>query len=185
VRKKLLILAVVLILVIAIPLVIAAVTNSQTISVSGTARYPNLPPTPDPTATPTATTTPVSTSFSLFFANGTSYPSTISNADWFYVLVVDPETGHSQQPMPNEITVQNNGNVPINVTATTTIVNLPSDMSLALFAGDGGMHSPLTVGVGQSSTLYIVIELKPTAYNYTPQQSFSYSFGISVTATQA
>jgi hypothetical protein len=87
--------------------------------------------------------------------------------------------------VPNEITVQNNGNVPINVTATTTIVNLPSDMSLALFAGDGGMHSPLTVGVGQSSTLYIVIELKPTAYNYTPQQSFSYSFGISVTATQA
>ena len=183
-RKKLLILAAVLILVIAIPLVIAAVTNSQTISVSGTARYPNLPPTPDPTATPTAKATPVSTSFSLFFANGTSYPSTISNANWFYVLVVDPETGHSQQPMPNEITVQNNGNVPINVTATATNVNLPSDMSLTLFAGDGSMQ-PLTVGVGQSSILYIVIELKPIAYDYTPQQSFSYSFGISITATQA
>ena len=181
-RKKLLILAVISILLIAIPLVIATVTNSQTINVNGTARYPNLPPTPDPTATPSAT--PVSTSFSLYFANGTSYPSTISNANWFYVTVNNPDAGVGAQPNPNEILVQNDGNVPINITASDINVNLPSDMSLSLFYGDGSMQ-PLTVAVGQSSLLYIVVELSPIAYDYTPQQSFSYSFGISVTATQA
>jgi hypothetical protein len=183
-RKRLLVLAVVLILVIAIPIVIAAVTNSQSIHVSGTASYPNLPPatTPTPTPTPTSSST---VKFSLFFPNGTSYPTTISSVNWFYVTVIDPETGHSQQPMPNEIMVQNDGNVPINVTASTTNVNLPSDMSLTLFAGDSGMHSPLPVGVGQSSILYIIIELNPIAYDYTTHQSFSYSFDISIAATQA
>lgn len=186
-RKKLLVFAVVLILVIAVPLVIAQIAQeTQNIHVTGTANYPNLPPgvTPAPSSTPDPTSSPT-VKFSLFFLNGTAFPTTISGNS-LYVFVVDPSHGGSQFAgvNPNEIMVRNDGTVPINVTANAFNVNLPSDMSLTFLAGDSGMHSPLTVGVGQSSTLYIVIEMLPTAYSYTPHQTFSYSFDMSITATQ-
>jgi hypothetical protein len=189
VRKKLLILAVISILLIAIPLVIATVTNSQTINVSGTARYPNLPPTPDPTATPAPSQSPTaSISYSLTLSNGTAYPATLDN----FPLIVEVDNGPIAPTAVGEVfNVTNTCNVPINMTMAATNVNLPSNLGFNLAWGnyDGGS---LTVGVGQSITMWFI----PTAYpssmyypngtlTYTPGATFSYSFDIVITGTQA
>jgi hypothetical protein len=192
VRKKLLILAVISILLIAIPLVIATVTNSQTINISGTARYPNLPPTPDPTATPTAKATPVSTSFSLFFQNGTAVPSTLTDFPT-YGMWLSPQTpgfGGNWAPTDEDtIVVTNTGNVPITITAAAANVNVPSNIDFSfqyqLLTNMTGSPTTNPLAVGQSEPLMLMTSMAPTNTNYVSNGQFSYSFDITVTATQA
>ncbi len=77
-RKKLLLAAVVLILVIAVPIVIAQLANfEQVIHVNGSATYPS-----NSTSTPASTVAPVDSptstlKFSLWFLNGTAFPTSI------------------------------------------------------------------------------------------------------------
>ena len=137
-RRRLSVVAVVLILVIAVPLVIAQVTQTQNIHVTGSAKYsgsPSSTSTPIPTLTSNAASTPT-VKFSLFFPNGTIYPSTISNANWFRVNVINPTLNSTPQPLSNgPIIVRNDGNVPINDTVVASNVNLPSNIRLLLTDG--------------------------------------------------
>ncbi len=197
VRKKLLILVVISILLIAIPLVIATVTNSQTISVSGTASYPNLPATPDPTATPAATAAPVSISFSLSFQNGTAVPSTLTPSSFAdfptYTMWQSPTTpGFGSGWAPTDLdtlVVTNTGNVPITITATASNVNFPSNIDFnfqyEMLTSMTGSPTTSSIAVGQTEPIMLMTNMAPTNTNYVSNGQFSYSFDITVTATQA
>ncbi len=196
-RKKLLILIVISTLLIAIPLVIAAVTSSQTISVNGTANYPSLPSTPDPTATPTATATPASTSFSLSFPNGTAVPSTLTPSSFAdfptYTMWQSPTTpgfGSGWAPTNlDTLIVTNTGNVPITITATAANVNVPSNIDFnfqyGMLTSMTGSPTTSSIAVGQTEAIMLMTNMAPTNTNYASNGQFSYSFDITVTATQA
>lgn len=187
-RKKILIIAIISVLLVAVPLVIATVENQQTtINVSGTASYPNAASTPDPTATPSAS--PVATvSYSLTLPNGTAYPSSLTN----FPLIVEVNNGPIAPVVVGEVfNVTNTGNVPINMTVAATNLNLPSNLSFNLGWGNynGGAS---TVDVGQSITMYFLPTAYPTTLYYpngtltfTPGATFSYSFNIVISAIEA
>ena len=185
-RKKLLIITLIAVLLIAIPLAIATVTNQQTISVSGTAHYPNVA-TPDPTATPTQSPT-ATVSYSLTLPNGTAYPTSLNN----FPLTVEVSNGPVSPSAAGEIfNVTNTGNVAINMTIAAANVNLPSNLAFNLGWGNYNGGST-TVGVGQSITMWFIPTAYPvTMYNpdgsltFTPGAAFSYSFNIVITGTQA
>ncbi len=130
-------------------------------------------------------------SFSLWYtidlhtANGTAFPSTISNLK---LAVVDVNNWGAPPVYPglNEVFVlRNDGNTAINVSLACVNVNLPGNMRMDFEYGNyfGGSW-PISVGVGQSVTLWYVPIVYPTGA-YTPSSTFSYSFDIVVTATQA
>jgi hypothetical protein len=194
-NRKFLFLAIGLILVIAVPLVAAAVNQTQLIHVTGNAKYPhNLPPqtTPTPTPNPPVNTPPGP--FSLFFPNGTAIPTSVTNGA-INTVVVDPMSGHNGGWIPTCIVVRNDGNVPITVNAAVANKNVPSNMDLTLNCGlygtiSGGFGADKAttqqpIQPGQTYYMSMIAFLTPNAYNYQPDQSFSYSFDISVTATQA
>lgn len=195
-NRKFLFLAIALIVVIAVPIVAAAVNQTQTIHVTGNAKYPhNLPPqsSPTPTATAAAASAP-SVQFSLFFPDGKAFPAAVSNNE-INTVVVDPMTGHNGGWIPTLIVVRNDGTVPITVNATVTNKNVPSNMDLTLncgfygtVAGDFGADKATNqqpIQPGQTYYMSLIAFLTPNAYNYQPDQQFSYSFDVSVTATQA
>jgi hypothetical protein len=195
VNRKFLFLAIVLIIVIAVPLVAAAVNQTQTIHVNGNAKYPhNLPPQTTPTPTPTQAASTPSVQFSLFFPDGTALPTTVSNGE-INTVVVDPLSGHNAGWIPTLVIVRNDGTAPITVNATVTNKNVPSNLDLTLncgfygtVAGDYGSDKATNqqpIQPGQTYYMSLIAFLTPNAYNYQPDQAFSYSFDIAVTATQA
>jgi hypothetical protein len=178
--------AVALILVISIPLAIAALQQSQTIHVSR--KYTQ----PIPTATPTTSTNPTSTptsdaptvKFSLWFPNGSAYVMNQDNAPSVYgasnldtngipVNVQSslgaPPTGYAG----GVIIVRNDGNVPISVNTILANVNVPSDIELTLacnpinpatwgnqlngWMGYNNLATGSTVGVGQYAWLSVCV----------------------------
>jgi len=124
----------------------------------------------------------------LTLPNGTIYPGSLYN----FPLTVEVNNGPVSPSAVGEVfNVTNTGTVPINMTIAATNVNLPSNLAFDLGWGNyyGGS---LTVGVGQSIKMWFV----PTAYpvtmyfpngtlTYTPGTSFTYSFDIAITGTQA
>ncbi len=193
-NRKFLFLAIGLILVIAVPLVAAAVNQTQMIHVSGNAKYPhNLPPT-GPTAAPTTSSNTPTVQFSLFFPNGTAYPTTITNGA-LNTVVVDPLSGHNAGWIPTCVVVHNDGTVPISVNAAVTSKNVPSNVDLTLTCGYFGTingafgadqaTSQQPIQPGQYYYMSLIAFLTPNNANYTPDQQFSYSFDVAVTAAQA
>jgi hypothetical protein len=195
-RKKLLILAVISVMLIAIPLAIAAVTNSTTISVKGTANYPNLPATPDPTTAPVVTEAPASASFSLSFLNGTAVPSTLTPSSFAdfptYTMWQSPTaTGFGSGWMPtalDTLVVTNTGNVPITISAAASNVNVPSNIDLSfqyeMLTSPTGSPTTSSIAPGQTQAIMFMTNMAPTNTNYASNAAFSYSFDITVTATQ-
>ncbi len=195
-NRKFLFLAIALIIVIAVPIVAAVVNQTQVIHVSGDAKYPhNLPPqnTPAPTATPASAP---SVQFSLFFPNGTAFPTNVNGAlSGINTVVVDPMTGHNGGWSPTCVVVRNDGTVPITITATITSKNVPSNLDLTLncgfygtIAGAFGSNTATNqepIQPGQTYYMSLLAFLMPNAYNYQPDQQFSYNFDVAVTATQA
>jgi hypothetical protein len=187
-------LAIALILVITIPITIAAVTQSQTIHVAGNAKYPHN--TPVPTATPTVTPAAAnSVQFSLFFPNGTAIPTTVTGAiSGVNTVVIDPLSGHNAGWIPTCIVVRNDGTTPITINATLASVNVPSNVALTLNCGyygaiPGGYGAEKATATqpiqpGQTYYMSLIAFLTPTG-SYTPDQQFSYSYDVVVTATQA
>ncbi len=191
-NRKFLFLGIALILVIAIPIVAAAVTQTQILHIAGNAKYPhNLPPSAA-TPTPAPTTAASTVLFSLFFPNGTAFPASISSAS-VNTVVVDPLQGHNAGWIPTCIVVRNDGNVPITVNAAITNKNVPSNLDLTLNCGyygtiSGGFGadkatSQQPIQPGQTYYMSLIAFLTPTG-SYTPDQQFSYSYDIAVTATQ-
>jgi hypothetical protein len=198
-NKKFLILTLILAVVIVVPSVIATVTYQLTIQVNGTTKYPhNLPP-PSVTSTPTPSPAPSQTvKFSLFYTNGTACPSSVGgtlSGGGINTVVVDPMTGHNAGWIPTCIVVQNDGNVPIRIDAVATNINLPSDLQLSLVSGwygtisggygSGNAADSQPIQPGQCYYMALTALINPTSYNYTPDKTFSYSYTVEVTATQA
>ena len=192
-NRKYIFLAVTLTVIITLPLVAAAITQTQTLHIAGNAKYPhNLPPTattPTPTPTPSSTET---VKFSLFLPDGTAFPTTGGAVT---TAVVDPMSGHNAGWVPTCIVVRNDGNVPITVTASLTNKNVPAEIELTLNCGffgtiSGGVGADQAtnqqpIQPGQYYYMSLIAFLTPTAYNYTPDQTFGYSYDVVVTATQA
>lgn len=175
VRKKLLLVALTLIALIAVPVVIAQVVqNSQIIHVTGNANYPrNVTPTPtaDPTVAPTL-------KFSLWFPNATACPTTLTNLP---CNVYGPLDSVGGIPATTHLVVRNDGTVPINVTITASNVNVPSNIQFSL--GPDVEFNP--VAAGQSANIYIAINMVTTNTNFVANTPFSYSFDINIAAAQA
>ena len=197
-RKKYLFFGLALILAITIPIVAGAITQTQTIHVSGSANYPhNTPPftTPTPTQAPAASSGVPNVAFSLFFPNGTAYPSSVTGAiAGVNTVVVDPLSGHNGGWIPTCVVVKNDGNVPITINATLANKNIPQNMDLTLNSGyygtiSGGYGadkatSQQPIQPGQTYYMSLIAFLNPNS-NYTPDQTFSYSYDVVITASQA
>jgi len=191
-KRKLLFLGIALIAVLAIPIVAAALTKTQTIHIQGKTNYPrNLPA---PTATPTQTPATQTVDFSTFFPNGTTFPSS-GNGLLVNTVVVDPLSGHNGGWTPTCIVVKNDGNTPITINASLTNQNTPANMDLTLNCGyygaiQGGYGadqatSQQPIQPGQTYYMSLIAFLTPNQYDYTPNAEFSYSYDVVVTATQA
>ena len=174
------ILAITLVLAVAVPLVIAQITQqTQTIHVSGTAKYPrNVSPTPTPSPLATASDPPATIQFALFFPNGTSCPTTLTNLPCNIYGPLDSVGGI---PATTQLVVKNTGTVPINIAVSASNVNVPSNIQFNV-AGDVEFNP---IAVGASANLYIAINMVTTNTNFVADTPFSYSFDISVAATQA
>ncbi len=198
-RKKYLFFGLALILAITIPIVAGAITQTQTIHVSGNANYPhNTPPsspTPTPTQAPAASSGVPNVAFSLFFPNGTAYPSSVTGAiAGVNTVVVDPLSGHNGGWIPTCVVVKNDGNVPITVNATLANKNIPENMDLSLNCGyygtvSGGYGadkatSQQPIQPGQTYYMSLMAFLNPKS-NYTPDQTFSYGYDVVIAASQA
>jgi hypothetical protein len=193
-NQKIFFLTIGLILVIAIPIAIAAVTQSQTIHVTGNAKYPHN--TPAPTAAPTVTPAASSSvKFSLYFPNGTAIPSAVTGAiSGVNTIVIDPLSGHNGGWTATCVVVKNDGSTPITLNATLANVNVPSNLALTLNCGyygaiSGGYGADKATNTqpiqpGQTYYMSLIAFLTP-AGSYTPDQQFSYSYDVVVTATQA
>ncbi len=173
-------LAITLVLAVAVPLVIAQITQqTQTIHVSGTAKYPrNVSPTPTPSPLATASDPPSTIQFALFFPNGTSCPTTLTNLPCNIYGPLDSVGGI---PATTQLVVKNTGTVPINIAVSASNVNVPSNIQFNV-AGDVEFNP---IAVGASANLYIAINMVTTNTNFVADTPFSYSFDISVAATQA
>jgi hypothetical protein len=79
------------------------------------------------------------------------------------------------------LVVQNTGSVPINITVAASNVNVPSNIQFNL-AGDVEFNP---IAVGASANLYVAINMVTTNTNFVAGTPFSYSFDVSITATQA
>jgi hypothetical protein len=121
----------------------------------------------------------------LHTGNGTVFPSTISN---LRLVVVDVNNWGAPPVYPgvNEVFVlRNDGNTAINVSLTCVNVNFPGNLRMDFeYRNYFGGSWPISVGVGQSVTLWFIPIVYPTSV-YTPSSTFNYSFDIVVTATQA
>jgi hypothetical protein len=198
-RKKYLFFGLALILAIIIPIVAGAITQTQTIHVSGNANYPhNTPPSslvPTPTPAPAASLATPNMQFSLFFSNGTAYPSSVTGAiGGVNTVVVDPLSGHNGGWIPTCVVVKNDGNVPIMINASLANKNIPENMDLSLNCGyfgtvSGGYGadkatSQQPIQPGQTYYMSLIAFLTPKS-NYTPDQKFSYGYDVVITASQA
>lgn len=179
-RKKLWVLILALILAVAVPLAVAQIAQqTQSIHVSGNASYPQNAPnsTPSPAATQAASSAPA-IKFSLWFPNGTSCPASLSNLP---CNIYGPLSSINPLPAKTELVVRNDGNVPINVTASASNVNVPGNIQFNM-AGDVEANP---IAPGQTANLYIAITMATTNTNFVSGSLFSYSFDVTITTTQA
>lgn len=184
-RKKLLLAAVVLILVIAVPIVIAQLANfEQVIHVNGSATYPS-----NSTSTPASTVAPVDSptstlKFSLWFLNGTAFPTSI-NGNSLYVFLADSQALSIGRYTPNAVVLKNDGTAPLTVNVTSSNVNLPSDLSLQIGDRNSIANGFTVIQPGQNATMQLVILLVLSNSPHSSGTTFSYSFDMHITAIQA
>ena len=180
-RKKLLVIAVILVAAITVPLVLAQITQqNQTIHVNGTAKYPRniavVTPTPSPSL---AVNDPPSTlQFSLFFPNGTSCPKTLSDLP---VNIYGPLDSVGGIPATTQLVVKNTGSAPIDITVVALNAIVPSNIQFNL-AGDVEFNP---IAPGATANLYLAINMVTTNTNFVVGTPFTYSFDVTVSATQA
>jgi hypothetical protein len=212
--KKIVILAaIVLLVVISIPIAMAALQKSQSIHVTKTYTKPVPTSTPTPTTTaPTSTTnSPTPTvDFSLFFPNGTAYVLNQEGASSIFGATnldtngvpVNVQTGLGAPPMgytSGVIVVRNDGNVPFTVNATLANVNKPSDIALTStcglvnptlygsqlngWMGKDNLASNGVVGVGQYAWLSVSVLMSSTGNMGAVVNHDSFSYGFDVAVT--
>lgn len=181
-NRKLLIMALALIATVVVPLAIAQVSRqTETIHVTGLAKYPRNISTSIASPSPIATTESTSTSavsFPLSFTNGTSCPTTLTNLPY---NIYGPLDSISPLPATTQLVVKNTGSVPINITANAQNVNVPSNIKFTLVINvESNPIEP-----EQTANLYLTINMVTTNINFAAGTPFGYSFDVNVTATQA
>jgi hypothetical protein len=186
--------AIVLILSLAVPIAIAALTQQQNFTMNGTGHYPGSSPTATPIPTATQSPTPTSNvAFSLSFQNGTAVPSTFSSApdSMFY------QTGNGAPPMGYspflELNITNTGNLPMNVAVDFPNTNFPSGITYNFWSDmqdtwgfrnpNGNERALGAIGVGQSEVVNLFGVIGSN--HAWDGSTFSYSLSVTVTATQA
>lgn len=162
--------------------------------------------------TSTPTPTPIaSVNISLWFTNGTAFPSSIGSDTFKFgntqlniggIMMSPYAFGSQYQPEVNLIVIRNDGNVPITIQAILENVQVPTNIMIGIqFFSLGPTYAPPNsqwmgynnlatgdvVGVGQYEWLGIILPLSQSTSipSGTPTFTFSYSFDIIVTATQA
>jgi hypothetical protein len=164
--------------------------------------------------TPTPTPSAPTVKFSLWFTNGTAFPTDVT-ADHTYgagndyldingiPVNVDWGGGFDSAAMESGLVVlRNDGNVPIMVNATLGNVNVPSDIQLVMnwvpinpsvysnigninqWMGYGNLATGSSVGVGQYVWLGLILVMMQSPTGEVTN-SVNFSFDIVVTATQA
>lgn len=213
VKKIVIFAAIALLVIIAVPVAMAALQKNQSIHVTRTYTKPVPTPTPNPTNTaPTSTATPTTPTvdFSLFFPNGTAYvlnqegsPSIFgaTNLDT-NGIPVNVQTGLGAPPMgytSGVIVVRNVGSVPFTVNAALANVNAPSDIVLtsscsfvnsALYGsqlndwiGKDNLATGGVVGVGQYAWLSVSVLMSSTSNMGAVVNHDSFSYGFDVAVT--
>jgi hypothetical protein len=179
-KKKLLVIAIALILTIVVPIVVAQIVNNQVIHISGSANYPRNNATPTPSAaTPTATpSSSANVAFSLWFPNGTKCPASLTNLP---CNVYGPLDSVGGIPATTQLVVRNDGNVPINIAVTATNIAVPSNIQFTL----GTTGTSNSIAAGASANIYIAINMVTTNTNFQANTPFSYNFDVNLAATQA
>ncbi len=161
------------------------------------------------TSTP-ATSSSGEVKFSLWFTNGTAFPSSINSGTFKYGnmqlniggIMVSPYAYGSQfMPETNLIVLRNDGNVPITVQAALSSVNVPPNIELSLqcyplasswappnsqWMGYDNLATGNTVGPGQCQWLGIIVAISQSTNipSGTPTFTFNYSFDLNITAVQ-
>lgn len=153
--------------------------KSQNILVSGSAHFPmQFGTNPVPPASN------VNVKFSLFLADGvTPCPATMDPSKLHLgVAIPKPQQFGSNfmPPAPNIFKIHNDGNVPINVSASAVNVDVPANIEVFCMASPN-----ITVGVGQTSTLYVIVYMQPKDDNFYNGEPFDYCFDVDIRATQA
>ncbi len=168
---------------------VAAISYQQTLTIQGTTKYPlNTHTLPTPTVTGSSVTPgPTSTvKFSLFYPDGSSCPSTLTNPNFVVVgrsLDDLKNIGH-----PPDLILKNQGSTPITVTASLEKMQAPSNVAwqmICVVTGTDGTSFTGSIVAGQSVGLMLIVFLYPTDYNFASNQALAYSFDVVVTATQA
>jgi hypothetical protein len=164
-----------------------------------------------PVATPTQTAT--SPKFSLWFTNGTAFPSGDSNCAGYFNGGMYLNIGGIQHsasnygslfvPTTNVVVLRNDGDTAITVNAKLKNVNAPSNISIGLLCfpmppatyvpysnswlGNGNVANQNPVAPGQYMYLglQVVLSQSSNVPSGTPTFGFYYNFDIEVNATQA
>lgn len=213
VKKIVMFAAIVLLVIVSIPITLAALQKSQTVHVTKTYTKPVPSLTPIPTNTSTqasiSPTTPT-VDFSLFFPNGSAYVLNQEGAPSIFGATnldtngvpVNVQTGLGASPMgytSGVIVVRNDGNVPFTVNATLANVNKPSDIVLTStcglvnpslwgsqlngWMGKDNLATGGVVGVGQYTWLSICVIMSSTANMGAVVNHESFQYGFDVAVT--
>ena len=153
--------------------------KSQNILVSGSSHFPSNFGT---NSIPPASTFNVK--FSLFLADGTTPCPATMNQSNFNVGVAIPKPqqfgSNFMPPAPKVFKLRNDGNVPINVSASAVNIDVPANIEVTCMASPN-----ITVGVGQTNTLYLIVYMQPKDDNFYNGEPFDYCFDVDIRAAQA
>jgi hypothetical protein len=162
--------------------------------------------------TAVATATPPVIEFSLWYTNGTAFPTGGANANGYVnggpfiniggIHCIASGFGSSADKTASVVVLRNDGNVPINVKAALKNAVAPSNIQiiLAQMTLNNSTYSPYSdswfgrsnvggnpLAPGQCMWLALTVSLGQTnvPLSGTPNYDFNYRFDIEVTATQA
>jgi hypothetical protein len=162
-------------------------------------------------STPALSTSP-NVAFSLWFTNGTTFPTEGTNCNGYtnggpYLNIggikpIASGFGSSADKTSSIVVIRNDGNTPANISLKLLNVVVPSNIEISMhyFSIDNQTFQPYTnqwmgnSNVGQnplatSQYMWLAITVtlaQPDVHlSGTPNYSFSYSFDIEITATQA
>lgn len=161
---------------------------------------------------PAATSTPPVIEFSLWYTNGTAFPTGGANANGYVnggpfiniggIHCIASGFGSSADKTASIIVLRNDGNVPISISTAMKNAVVPSNIKIILgqMTMNNSTYSPYSdswfgrgnvggnpLAPGQCMWLALTVSLGQTnvPLSGTPNYNFSYSFDIEVTATQA
>lgn len=167
---------------IGVPLAVAALTNSQSIHITGSKTYAT--PTPTPSVPPNQNVV----SFTVSYPNGTAVPATLDQSALSARWLTTPSNAPPADP--NYFVIKNTGTVPITVGVNEQNVKASSTSPNTLdFTVDvQGTGATLNPGESKQISFYIwIYELygEPNGPRFGGSGTLTYSYDVVIQATQA